>query len=97
MRRYFRRIFLSMKSCGVSVAAVARAAAGDGDEEKKMAAGTASEAEEDFPKLTPQERERLAGVDRSVKPLYLHRWPSVHFYEPSQHVEAVETNAVQVK
>lgn len=55
------------------MAAVARAAAGDGDEEKKMAAGTASEAEEDFPKLTPQERERLAGVDRSVKPLYLHR------------------------
>uniref|UniRef100_A0A8C2GWG5 [histone H3]-trimethyl-L-lysine(27) demethylase n=1 Tax=Cyprinus carpio TaxID=7962 RepID=A0A8C2GWG5_CYPCA len=68
-----------MKSCGVSVAAVARAAAGDGDEEKKMAAGTASEAEEDFPKLTPQERERLAGVDRS----------------PSPHVEAVQTNAVR--
>uniref|UniRef100_A0A8C1RY85 [histone H3]-trimethyl-L-lysine(27) demethylase n=1 Tax=Cyprinus carpio TaxID=7962 RepID=A0A8C1RY85_CYPCA len=55
-----------MKSCGVSVAAVARAAAGDGDEEKKMAAGTASEAEEDFPKLTPQERERLAGVDSTL-------------------------------
>lgn len=60
-----------MKSCGVSVAAVARAAAaaagGDGDEEKKMAAGKASETEEDFPKLTPQERERLASIDRSVK------------------------------
>lgn len=56
-----------MKSCGVSVAAVARAAAGGGDEEKKMAAGKASETEEDFPKLTPQERERLASIDRSVK------------------------------
>lgn len=55
-----------MKSCGVSVAAVARAAAG-GDEEKKMAAGKASETEEDFPKLTPQEKERLAGIDRSDK------------------------------
>lgn len=59
-----------MKSCGVSVAAVARAAAAaaaGGDEEKKMAAGKASETEEDFPKLTPQERERLASIDRSVK------------------------------
>ncbi len=59
-----------MKSCGVSVAAVARAAAAAaaaGDEEKKMAAGKASETEEDFPKLTPQERERLASIDRSVK------------------------------
>uniref|UniRef100_A0A672T8Z7 [histone H3]-trimethyl-L-lysine(27) demethylase n=1 Tax=Sinocyclocheilus grahami TaxID=75366 RepID=A0A672T8Z7_SINGR len=55
-----------MKSCGVSVAAVARAAAGDGDEEKKMAAGKASETEEDFPKLTPQERERLASVDSTL-------------------------------
>ncbi|XP_043104709.1 lysine-specific demethylase 6A isoform X6 [Puntigrus tetrazona] len=59
-----------MKSCGVSVAAVARAAAaaaaGDGDEEKKMAAGKASETEEDFPKLTPQERERLASIDSTL-------------------------------
>uniref|UniRef100_A0A671QPI3 [histone H3]-trimethyl-L-lysine(27) demethylase n=1 Tax=Sinocyclocheilus anshuiensis TaxID=1608454 RepID=A0A671QPI3_9TELE len=57
-----------MKSCGVSVPAVARAAAaGDGgDEEKKMAAGKASETEEDFPKLTPQERERLASVDSTL-------------------------------
>lgn len=54
-----------MKSCGVSVAAVARAAAG-GDEEKKMAAGKASETEEDFPKLTPQEKERLAGIDSTL-------------------------------
>lgn len=60
-----------MKSCGVSVAAVARAAAGGGDEEKKMAAGKASETEEDFPKLTPQEKERLAGIDRSDKVLLL--------------------------
>lgn len=67
VRKYFRWSFLSMKSCGVSVAAVARAAAADGDEERKMAAGTASETEEDFPKLTPQEKDRLASVDRSVK------------------------------
>ncbi|XP_067300222.1 lysine-specific demethylase 6A isoform X7 [Pseudorasbora parva] len=55
-----------MKSCGVSVAAVARAAAAAGDEEKKMAAGKASETEEDFPKLTPQERERLASIDSTL-------------------------------
>uniref|UniRef100_A0A672RWX2 [histone H3]-trimethyl-L-lysine(27) demethylase n=1 Tax=Sinocyclocheilus grahami TaxID=75366 RepID=A0A672RWX2_SINGR len=56
-----------MKSCGVSVPAVARAAAAAaGDEEKKMAAGKASETEEDFPKLTPQERERLASVDSTL-------------------------------
>uniref|UniRef100_A0A8C1DVG8 [histone H3]-trimethyl-L-lysine(27) demethylase n=1 Tax=Cyprinus carpio carpio TaxID=630221 RepID=A0A8C1DVG8_CYPCA len=55
-----------MKSCGVSVAAVARAAAADGDEERKMAAGTASETEEDFPKLTPQEKDRLASVDSTL-------------------------------
>lgn len=67
VRKYFRWSFLSMKSCGVSVAAVARAAAAAaGDEGKKMAAGKASETEEDFPKLTPQERERLASIDRSV-------------------------------
>lgn len=67
----FAGVFLSMKSCGVSLAAVApaAAAAGGGDEEKKMAAGKASETEEDFPKLTPQERERLASIDRSVKTL----------------------------
>ncbi|XP_073768997.1 lysine-specific demethylase 6A isoform X4 [Danio rerio] len=58
-----------MKSCGVSVAAVARAAAAaaaGGDEEKKMAAGKARETEEDFPKLTPQERERLASIDSTL-------------------------------
>lgn len=30
-----------------------------------MAAGKASETEEDFPTLTAQERETLAGIDRS--------------------------------
>ncbi|XP_052004146.1 lysine-specific demethylase 6A-like isoform X3 [Xyrauchen texanus] len=62
-----------MKSCGVSVAAVACAAAAgggssssSGDEEKKMAAGKASETDEDFPKLTPQERDRLAGIDSTL-------------------------------
>uniref|UniRef100_A0A3B3WHB9 [histone H3]-trimethyl-L-lysine(27) demethylase n=1 Tax=Poecilia mexicana TaxID=48701 RepID=A0A3B3WHB9_9TELE len=61
-----------MQSCGVSVAAAACAAARSlgsassaGDEGKKMAAGKASETEEDFPTLTAQERETLAGIDRS--------------------------------
>ncbi|XP_075445854.1 lysine-specific demethylase 6A isoform X2 [Ascaphus truei] len=59
-----------MKSCGVSlsaaaavVVAAATAAATLGDEEKKMAAGKASETEEDFPNLTADEREALAGLD----------------------------------
>ncbi|XP_018421305.1 PREDICTED: lysine-specific demethylase 6A isoform X5 [Nanorana parkeri] len=54
-----------MKSCGVSLsaAAVLSAAASLGDEEKKMAAGKASESEEDFPNLTADEREALAGLD----------------------------------
>ena len=61
-----------MQSCGVSVAVAACAAArslgsasSSGDEEKKMAAGKASETEEDFPTLTAQERDSLAGIDRS--------------------------------
>ncbi|XP_053561256.1 lysine-specific demethylase 6A [Bombina bombina] len=53
-----------MKSCGVSLsAAAATAAASLGDEEKKMAAGKASETEEDFPNLTADERDALAGLD----------------------------------
>ncbi|XP_012693022.1 LOW QUALITY PROTEIN: lysine-specific demethylase 6A [Clupea harengus] len=59
-----------MKSCGVSLAAAACAAARSigaaGDEEKKMAAGKASETEEDFPKLTAQERDSLVGIDSSL-------------------------------
>ncbi|KAL6484961.1 hypothetical protein MHYP_G00070060 [Metynnis hypsauchen] len=60
-----------MKPCAVSLAAAACAAgpslgaAGD-DEEKKMAARKASETEEDFPKLTEQERERLVCIDSSL-------------------------------
>lgn len=60
-----------MQSCGVSLAAAACAAArslgsaSGGDEEKKMAAGKASETEEDFPTLTAQERDSLVGIDRS--------------------------------
>uniref|UniRef100_A0A4W3IFH5 [histone H3]-trimethyl-L-lysine(27) demethylase n=1 Tax=Callorhinchus milii TaxID=7868 RepID=A0A4W3IFH5_CALMI len=42
-----------MKSCGVSF----------GDEEKKMAAGKPSEIEDDFPTLTPQERDSVATLD----------------------------------
>lgn len=64
----------SMQSCGVSVAVAACAAArslgsasaaAGGDEEKKMAAGKASETEEDFATLTAQERDSLVGIDRS--------------------------------
>ncbi|XP_017294145.1 histone demethylase UTY isoform X2 [Kryptolebias marmoratus] len=62
-----------MQSCGVSLAAAACAAArslgsasSGGDEGKKMAAGKASETEEDFPTLTAQERDVLAGIDSSL-------------------------------
>ncbi|KAM4560316.1 lysine-specific demethylase 6A-like isoform 2-T2 [Odontesthes bonariensis] len=62
-----------MQSCGVSLAAAACAAARSlgsasscGDEGKKMAAGKASETEEDFPTLTAQERDSLAGIDSSL-------------------------------
>ncbi|XP_030058102.1 lysine-specific demethylase 6A isoform X3 [Microcaecilia unicolor] len=68
-----------MKSCGVSLsaaaattaattaaAAAAAASAALGDEEKKMAAGKASETEQDFPNLTADEREALAGLDSRV-------------------------------
>lgn len=57
-----------MQPCRVSLAVAARAAARSlgaaGDEGKKMAAGKASETEEDFPRLTAQERDSLAGIDR---------------------------------
>ncbi|XP_053313449.1 lysine-specific demethylase 6A isoform X2 [Spea bombifrons] len=59
-----------MKSCGVSLSAAAvvstaavAASSSLGDEEKKMAAGKASENEEDFPNLTADDREALAGLD----------------------------------
>ncbi|XP_030641677.1 lysine-specific demethylase 6A isoform X2 [Chanos chanos] len=59
-----------MKSCGVSLAAAACVAARSlgaaGDEGKKMAAGKASETEEDFAKLTAQERDSLVGIDSSL-------------------------------
>ncbi|XP_070711476.1 lysine-specific demethylase 6A-like isoform X2 [Pempheris klunzingeri] len=62
-----------MQSCGVSLAVAACAAArslgsasSGGDEGKKMAAGKASETEEDFPTLTAQERDSLAGIDSSL-------------------------------
>lgn len=60
--------FSSMKSCGVSLTASASAAARSlgvaGNDEEKMASGTATEIEEDFPKLTAQEKESLVGTDR---------------------------------
>uniref|UniRef100_A0A3P8TVU6 [histone H3]-trimethyl-L-lysine(27) demethylase n=1 Tax=Amphiprion percula TaxID=161767 RepID=A0A3P8TVU6_AMPPE len=58
-----------MKSCGVSLPAAASAAAARslgvaGNDEEKMASGKATEIEEDFPKLTAQEKESLVGIDR---------------------------------
>uniref|UniRef100_A0A8C7JKK6 [histone H3]-trimethyl-L-lysine(27) demethylase n=1 Tax=Oncorhynchus kisutch TaxID=8019 RepID=A0A8C7JKK6_ONCKI len=59
-----------MKSCGVSLdvaaSATARSLGAAGDEENKMAAGKANEIEEDFPKLTSQERESLVKIDSSL-------------------------------
>uniref|UniRef100_A0A3Q4ANI0 [histone H3]-trimethyl-L-lysine(27) demethylase n=1 Tax=Mola mola TaxID=94237 RepID=A0A3Q4ANI0_MOLML len=59
-----------MKSCGVSLTAAASAAARSlgvaGNDEEKMASVTATEIEEDFPKLTAQEKESLVGTDSSL-------------------------------
>ncbi|XP_070831336.1 lysine-specific demethylase 6A isoform X3 [Chaetodon trifascialis] len=59
-----------MKSCGVSLTAAASAAARSlgvtGNDEEKMASATATEIEEDFPKLTAQEKESLVGTDSSL-------------------------------
>ncbi|XP_028291261.1 LOW QUALITY PROTEIN: lysine-specific demethylase 6A [Gouania willdenowi] len=55
-----------MKSCGVSLAARSVCGAAANGEEEKMASGKASEPKADFPKLTAQEKERLAGVDSSL-------------------------------
>ncbi|XP_063354798.1 lysine-specific demethylase 6A [Pelmatolapia mariae] len=59
-----------MKSCGVSLTAAASAAARSlgvaGNDEEKMASGKATEIEEDFPKLTTQEKESLVGIDSSL-------------------------------
>ncbi|XP_043928308.1 lysine-specific demethylase 6A [Protopterus annectens] len=52
-----------MKSCGVSLVTAAGASTAFGDEEKKMAAGKASETEEDFTSLTAEERDSLTGFD----------------------------------
>nr|XP_043875984.1 lysine-specific demethylase 6A isoform X3 [Solea senegalensis] len=67
-----------MKSCGVSLTTTAAAsaaarsrgaaaaAAAAANDEEKMASGKATDIEEDFPKLTAAERERLLGVDSSL-------------------------------
>ena len=52
-------------ACAAAPRSRVAASASGGDEEEKMAAGKASETEEDFPTLTAPERERLAGMDRS--------------------------------
>uniref|UniRef100_A0A3Q2Q7B7 [histone H3]-trimethyl-L-lysine(27) demethylase n=1 Tax=Fundulus heteroclitus TaxID=8078 RepID=A0A3Q2Q7B7_FUNHE len=55
-----------MKSCGVSLTAAARSLGVAANDEEKMASGKATEIEEDFPKLTAQEKESLVGVDSSL-------------------------------
>lgn len=60
---------MASAACTTAAAAAAARSLGDDDEEKKMAARKPSESEEDFPKLTAEERECLAGVDRLDKSL----------------------------
>ncbi|XP_077436663.1 lysine-specific demethylase 6A isoform X2 [Vanacampus margaritifer] len=64
-----------MKSCGVSLVAVAAAASSSAaarslsaaaNDEEKMASAKASETEEDFPTLTTQEKDSLLGIDSSL-------------------------------
>ncbi|XP_056281268.1 lysine-specific demethylase 6A isoform X3 [Pseudoliparis swirei] len=59
-----------MKSCVVSLTAATSAAVRSlgvaGNDEEKMASGTATDIEEDFPKLTAQEKESLVGTDSSL-------------------------------
>ncbi|KAM5181985.1 lysine-specific demethylase 6A isoform 2-T2 [Mantella aurantiaca] len=80
-----------MKSCGVSLSAAAvlsAAAASLGDEEKKMAAGKASESEEDFPNLTADEREALAGLDSRL-------YGFLRLHEDGARTKALLSKAVQ--
>uniref|UniRef100_A0A3B5MWL9 [histone H3]-trimethyl-L-lysine(27) demethylase n=1 Tax=Xiphophorus couchianus TaxID=32473 RepID=A0A3B5MWL9_9TELE len=55
-----------MKSCGLSLTAAARSLGVASNDEEKMASGKATEIEEDFPKLTAQEKESLVGIDSSL-------------------------------
>ncbi|CAL1582573.1 unnamed protein product [Knipowitschia caucasica] len=59
-----------MKSCGVSLSSAASVAAQSlgvtGNDEEKMASGKATEIEEDFPKLTLQDKDTLADIDSSL-------------------------------
>ncbi|XP_038956296.1 lysine-specific demethylase 6A isoform X11 [Rattus norvegicus] len=77
-----------MKSCGVSLATAAAAAA-FGDEEKKMAAGKASgESEEASPSLTAEEREALGGLDSRL-------FGFVRFHEDGARMKALLGKAVR--
>lgn len=76
-----------MKSCRVSLAVAAAAAAGD--EEKKMAAGKASEPEEDAPRLSAQESDTLARIDRSGTSLNGHRVRVAFCFYVFLHVRSV--------
>ncbi|XP_041498183.1 lysine-specific demethylase 6A-like isoform X7 [Microtus oregoni] len=77
-----------MKSCGVSLATAAAAAA-FGDEEKKMAAGKASgESEEASPSLTGDEREALGGLDSRL-------FGFVRFHEDGARMKALLGKAVR--
>ncbi|XP_077891055.1 lysine-specific demethylase 6A isoform X12 [Ictidomys tridecemlineatus] len=78
-----------MKSCGVSLATAAVAAAAFGDEEKKMAAGKASgESEEASPSLTAEEREALGGLDSRL-------FGFVRFHEDGARTKALLGKAVR--
>uniref|UniRef100_A0A3B3HV60 [histone H3]-trimethyl-L-lysine(27) demethylase n=1 Tax=Oryzias latipes TaxID=8090 RepID=A0A3B3HV60_ORYLA len=59
-----------MKSCGVSLPAAASAATRSigvaGNDDEKMASAKATEIEKDFPKLTAQEKDCLAGIDSTL-------------------------------
>lgn len=67
-----------MKSCGVSLpaaAASARSLGAAANDEEKMA----TEIEEDFPKLTAQEKQSLAAADRFDSILYDFSTPDLFF------------------
>ncbi|XP_069492596.1 lysine-specific demethylase 6A isoform X2 [Ambystoma mexicanum] len=79
-----------MKSCGVSLSAAFAASVALCDEEKKMAAGKASEPEEeeDCPGLTAAERESLAGIDSRL-------YGFLRFHEDGARTKALLAKAVR--
>lgn len=93
--------FFSMKSCGVLLTTAASAAARSlgvaGNDEEKMASGTATEIEEDFPKLTAQEKESLVGTDRLGDILCEQYHPLLFCYKCFFSVQFDTTNVIASK